>query len=150
LTVGMRGVFSRGDITPGDESRALNVQVLRIIPPERPDGSILAACVVDSPAGTTRPATPNLHLGESGTLVLSGKPRQVIEIPTAALIMSAGKWWVMVSGHDGEKPRPVEIGDQDQANTVIQKGVSAGESVVVTDAYLRFNLDFARHYQQPD
>jgi hypothetical protein len=125
--------------------------LLRIIPPEHPDGSIVVACIVDaSSTATTRPATSDWRLGESGTLVLSGKPRQVVEVPTEALVMSAGQWWIMVSAHDGEKPQQVEIGEQDGANTVITKGLTAGDSVVVTDAYLHFNQDFAKQYQQPD
>jgi hypothetical protein len=56
----------------------------------------------------------------------------------------------VISAHGAEQQRQVEIGAEDGSNTVIRSGVAAGEQVVVTDAYLHFNRDFAKQYQQPD
>ena len=145
LSVGMRGTF-----TPGDGSSPVEVQLSRIISPLRPDGSVVAACSVSSSKATARPAGLSLRLGESGTLILSGKSRRVVEVPTTALVMSAGKWWVVVTSGKDEKPRQIEVGEEDGAYTVIRGGLSAGESIVVADAYLHFNRDFTRQYQHSD
>jgi len=145
LSVGMRGIF-----TPGDGSSPVGIELSRIIAAQRPDGSVLAACSVSSSKATTRPASPSLRLGESGTLILSGKSQRVIEVPTIALVMSAGKWWVVVISGNDEKPRQIDPGEEDGGNTVIRSGLSVGESVVVTDAYLHFNRDFTKQYQHSD
>lgn len=145
LSVGMNGTY-----TPGDESSPLEVQLSRILFPQRSDGSVLAACSVSSSKAGTRPANPPLRIGESGTVVLSGKSRRVVEVPTTALVMSAGNWWVVVASSNDEKPRQIEIGEEDGPDTVIRSGLSAGETVVVTDAYLHFNRDVAKQYQHSD
>ena len=145
LSVGMRGIF-----TPGDGSSPVAVELSRIIAAQRPDGSVLAVCSVSSSKATTRPVNPPLRLGESGILILSGKSRRVIEVPTTALVMSAGKWWVEVISGNDEKPRQIDIGEEDGPFTAVRSGLSAGESVVVTEAYLHFNRDFAKQYQHSD
>lgn len=145
LSVGMGGMF-----TPGDGSAPVQVQLSRFISPQRPDGSVLAVCSVYSSKASTRPANHPLRLGESGALILSSKSRRVVEVPTTALVMSAGKWWVVVISGNDEKPRQIEIGQEDGPYTVILTGLSAGESVVVADAYLHFNRDFTKQYQHSD
>lgn len=145
LSVGMRGIFA-----PGDGSPPVEVQLSRIISPQRPDGSVIAACSVYSSKASTRPANPSLRLGESGTLILSSKSRRGVEVPTTALVMSAGKWWVVVISGNDEKPRQIEVGEEDGPYTVIRSGLSAGESVVAAEAYLHFNRDFTKQYQHSD
>lgn len=145
LSVGMRGIF-----TPGDGSSPVGIELSRIIGAQRPDGSVLAACSVSSSKATTRPAGLSLWLGESGTLILSGKSRRVVEVPTTALVMSAGHWWVVVISGNDEKPRQIDPGEEDGPYTVIRSGLFAGESIVVADAYLHFNRDFTKQYQHSD
>ena len=67
-----------------------------------------------------------------------------------ALVMSAGKWWVVVISGIDEKPRQIDIGEEDGTYTVVRGGLSAGELVIVADAYLHFNRDFAKQYQHSD
>lgn len=145
LSAGMRGIF-----TPGDGSSPVGIELSRIIAAQRLDGSVLADFSVYSSKASTRPANPTLRLGESGTLILSGKSRRVVEVPTTALVMSAGKWWVAVASGNDEKPRQIDISEEDGPYTVVRSGLSAGESVVVADAYLHFNRDFTKQYQHSD
>jgi RND family efflux transporter MFP subunit len=147
LAIGMRGRF-----TPADGSAPVDVKLARIVSPVRADGSTVVACEAQ-PAGqdaASRPSFTSLRMGQAGTLVLLEESQSVIEVPTSALIMSAGQWWVVVRTHDGEKPQQVEPGVEDGLQTIIRRGIAAGDSIVVSDAYLHFHRDFARQYQQPD
>jgi multidrug efflux pump subunit AcrA (membrane-fusion protein) len=139
-----------GEFAPGDGSSPIKVKLSRIIPPQQPDGSTLVACAAETSGATTLPSTPPWRVGEAGTVTLLGKARRVVEAPTSSLIMSAGQWWVMILDQGKEQPRQVEIGEPDGLNTVITHGISAGEAVVVTDAYLHFNHDFTKEFQQSD
>ncbi len=147
LALGMLGKF-----TPADGSAPTEVRLVRILSPVRADGGTLVACEKSRSDETTntKSASPTWRMGQAGTLELFGDARREIEVPTSALVMSAGGWWVVVHTHDGDEPKQVEPGAEDGPRTIIRSGISVGESIVISDAYLHFHHDFAKQYQQPD
>jgi multidrug efflux system membrane fusion protein len=145
----------RGDFAPADGTRSTPVRLLQLLPSPRGDGSMVAACVPDAPttstgATTTQPVSDTWRAGQAGTVILRGRPRQAIEIPTSALILSDAEWWVLVHAGKEDQPRKVKPGPQAGKNTIILDGLSVGDQVVVADPYLRFHRDFAEQYSQPD
>ncbi|MGH9588540.1 MAG: efflux RND transporter periplasmic adaptor subunit [Acidobacteriaceae bacterium] len=88
--------------------------------------------------------------GEAGTVALRSPQRMLVEIPTRALILNQGKWWVMVHTDHGDRPREVTPGPAEGWNTFIESGLAPGTKVVVNNAYLLFHSSIAEHYQIPD
>ncbi len=138
IRLGLQGRF-----TPVDGAAPFAVKVASILSPQRPDGG--------QPVGL-RPVDPRRDLvnGEAGTLVIDGAKRSVVAVPTRALILDHGKWWVLVQGPHGDERREVTPGTSRGDETLITKGLAPGTSVVVTNAYLQFHRDVAQHYQPPD
>ena len=71
----------------------------------------------------------------------------MVAIPTRALILDRGKWWVMVHTPHGNHPRQVTPGPARGWNTFITHGLPAGSQVIVNNAYLLFHASIAEHYQ---
>jgi RND family efflux transporter MFP subunit len=149
----------RGNFAPADGTNSTSIRVLQLLPSPRGDGSMIAACVPDVPpasdpstsALSTQPIPNTWRAGQSGTVILHGPPKQAIEVPTSALILSGAEWWVVVhAGKKEDQPRKVKPGPQAGKNTIILDGLSVGDQVVVADPYLRFHRDFAEQYSQPD
>ena len=80
---------------------------------------------------------------------LGGSSRAAF-IPTRALILDRGQWWVLVRRGGQDVRQQVVPGAADGSDTAILRGLSAGEQVVVTNAYLRFHRDVAARFQPPD
>ncbi|MGH8307330.1 MAG: efflux RND transporter periplasmic adaptor subunit [Gammaproteobacteria bacterium] len=138
IRVGMVGHFY-----PADDDLAIPIRVRAVIPPLAASGGMRIACVA------IRPAT--WQDGEAGTVVIaSGPATPQPVVPTAALILDQGKWWVLISDAHGLSRQVVEIGPSAGEWTFIHQGVQAGERVVAVNAYLRFHADISRHYAPPD
>ena len=137
VSVGMKGRFE-----PADGSPPVPVQVRSVLAPLQRDGGRGVGC--EATGG------PALESGEMGTLELSGPRRAWAAVPSPALIMDGGRWWVLVEGGDGPQRRAVEVGRSMDGWTLIENGLTPGERVVVTDAYLIFHREFGKHYQPPD
>ena len=91
-----------------------------------------------------------LASGEMGTLVLTGARRAWPAVPTEALIMDGGRWWVLVRDQGATRRQAVEIGPSMEGWTLIREGLEPGQRVVAAGAYLLFHRDFSKRYQPPD
>ncbi|HYW04060.1 MAG TPA: efflux RND transporter periplasmic adaptor subunit [Gammaproteobacteria bacterium] len=133
----------RGHFVPADGSAAIAVRVVGIVPAVRADGGLPVDLEPAAGAGTW-------HSGEAGTVVLTGPARKAVMIPTRALVLDQGQWWVLVHAAGGDRRRQVTPGSARGDETVIEKGLSPGDKVVVRDADLRFHRAVSRHYAPPD
>ena len=136
--VGMKGVFS-----PVYGSTAIPVMVRTIIGAVQPDGALSIGMV----AMVTAPVWRN---GETGTVRLEGPKRTLTAVPTRALILDRGRWWVLVHTSRGNQRQEVIIGPSHGDSTLIEHGLNPGIEVVVENAYLEFHREFSKHYQPPD
>jgi multidrug resistance efflux pump len=91
-----------------------------------------------------------LEPGQTGMLTLALPSRAVLMVPSAALILDAGQWWVMVHGPTGDHAVQVVPGEAEGAQTPILSGLTAGDEVIVEDAALLYHRDIAAQYQPPD
>lgn len=135
---GMHGRF-----VPADGEPAIPVVVRTVIGSLRTDGGQAVSLAA-------RHSEPTWRNGEAGTLILEGQHRSAVEVPTRALILYQGRWWVLVRDHHGEHRQAVVPGPSRGMWTAIEHGLTAGTDVVVTNAYLRFHRRVAQHYQPPD
>ncbi len=99
-------------------------------------------------AATT--ADPGWFNGEAGTLRLAAGQETWVAVPTRALILDHGSWWVLVRHGQADQRRQVTPGPSRGDWALIRKGLAPGAEVIVDNAYLRFHRLFARHYQAPD
>jgi hypothetical protein len=88
--------------------------------------------------------------GEFGTVILKLTAEQIVEVPTRALIVNQGKWWVLVHTAQGNHPQEVVPGLAEGWNTFIESGLAPGTQIVVSNAYLLFHSGIAEQYQIPD
>ena len=140
LRVGMTGRFE-----PSGGGAAVAVKVTAISPALAADGGTRIGLV---------PSTANPPLwwvnGRWGSLVLEGPTRRMVLVPTQALILDRGHWWVLVHTAAGDQPRQVVPGPARGWWTAIASGLSAGQQVVATDAFLDYHRGIASHYTPPD
>jgi len=136
--VGMRGRFA-----PADGAAPVTVQVVSLLPTVQPDGGLSVAL---------RPTQAAAHWrsGEAGTVRLAGVRRTAVAVPTRALILDRGQWWVLVHTAQGDRRQAVTPGPSRGDQTLIEHGLGAGAAVVVANAYLRFHRGVSHHYQSPD
>ncbi len=138
VQVGMKGVFS-----PADGSTAIPVKVRTIIDTVQPDGALSIGMVAMVPA-------PVWRNGETGKVRLEGPKRTLTAVPTRALILDRGRWWVLVRTGSGNRPQEVIPGPSRGDSTLIEQGLKPGIEVVVENAYLEFHRKFSKHYHPPD
>lgn len=138
VQVGMQGRFM-----PADGTGLVPVTVAALIPTTDPDGGRAVRLRATA-------ANPGWHAGQAGTVELQGGRYTAVTVPTRALILDRGHWWVLVRTDKGEQPRQVEPGPARGGRTVIRNGLHDGDQVVVDQAYARYHHDFSQHYQQPD
>ncbi|MFM0509235.1 efflux RND transporter periplasmic adaptor subunit [Paraburkholderia sp. RL17-373-BIF-A] len=93
---------------------------------------------------------PSLVAGSVGTVSLTASDDKRLAIPSTALILDGGQWWVLVRDKSGSRRQQVTPGISDGGWTSIRQGLQQGERVVTQDAYLLFHQDFATRYQQAD
>lgn len=136
-----RGMVGR--FTPAEGGVAVSVHVRSIYGTQRADGAREVGLLA-------MPRHPVWWNGEAGTVTLEGTPRTLVAVPTRALILDRGQWWVLVRGVRGERRRAVTPGSSRGQWTVIEHGLAPGTRVVVENAYLEFHRGVARHYQPPD
>lgn len=138
LRVGMRGSF-----TPADGGSEIAVRVRSVFGALRPDGAREAGLV-----STGKPAA--WLNGEAGSVSLEGPAKTYAAVPTRALILDRGRWWVLVRGPRRDERRRVKPGPSRGDWTLIEHGIEPGAQVVVENAYLEFHRGVARRYQPPD
>ncbi|MGE4483404.1 efflux RND transporter periplasmic adaptor subunit [Acidocella sp.] len=123
---------------PADGAPAVSV-TLRGVQGTQPDGGLVLAF-----SGT------GLQPGEAGTLSLSLSPRPVLLVPSEALVLDDGRWWVMLHDAKGDHAVQVVPGEVEGAQTPILSGLAAGDQVIVQDAALLYHRGIAAQYQPPD
>lgn len=140
LRVGMRGRFE-----PSGGQPAVAVEVAAIAPALSADGGVRVGLV------PTAAARPSWWLaGQWGRLVLDGPATRMVMVPTEALILDRGRWWVMLHTAAGDRPQQVVPGPARGWRTAIVSGLAPGQQVVATDAFLAYHRGIAAHYAPPD
>ncbi|MBB5374424.1 HlyD family efflux transporter periplasmic adaptor subunit [Acidocella aromatica] len=91
-----------------------------------------------------------LQPGEAGTLSLFLPRRPVLLVPSSALVLDDGRWWVMLHDAQGDHAVQVVPGAAQGAQTPILSGLVAGDQVIVQDAALLYHRGIASQYQPPD
>lgn len=134
---GMRGTF-----TPADGDESVPVQVRQTFGPLAAGGGEFVALV---------PARPGFRWvnGEYGTVRLDLPKRKMVAVPTRALILDQGKWWVLVHTAHGDRPQAVVPGPARGWQTFLKSGLKPGAQVVVENAYFLFHRGIAHSYQPP-
>lgn len=138
VRVGMTGVFSSAD-----GGKVIPVRVCAVF-------GALGTGGGESVALLPLNAKASLLNGESGIVALNLPQHSLVAVPTRALILSQGKWWVMVHTEHGSHPQQVTLGPVDGWDTFIESGLAPGTQVVVNNAYLLFHSSIDEHYQIPD
>lgn len=95
-------------------------------------------------------ADPHWQNGQFGTVRLNGEVRSLVSVPTRALILDQGKWWVLVQTPQGERARQVTPGCTRGWQTFIENGLEPGTKVQVENAYLEFHRRISSAYRPPD
>lgn len=132
-----------GEFHPTEGGADIQVRVSAVIPPLTAGGGVIIAC--------TTTVDTAWQDGEAGSVsIASGAAQPMPVVPTAALVMDQGKWWVLLANARGLQRQPVEIGLSDGSWTYISRGLHAGERVVAVDAYLLFHANISQHYAPPD
>jgi len=137
LHIGMAGRF-----IPADGAPPIKVTIARIMPGVQTGGGL--------PVGLrAQKQGVNWHSGEAGRVVLHGGHETGVMVPTRALILYQGHWWVLVKTAKGTKRQRVTRGRSRGDDTLIAHGLSADTPVVVYHAYGTFHRHFSQHYQKP-
>ena len=140
LHVGMSGSFQ-----PAGAGAAIAVKIATIAPALASDGGREIGLV---PALAARPAW--WASGQWGVLTLTGPATEMVAVPTRALILDRGHWWVLVHTAQGATPRQVLPGPAQGWHTWIASGLRAGEQVVVENAFLAYHRGIDGAFQAPD
>jgi RND family efflux transporter MFP subunit len=137
LRIGMTGRFA-----PAGGGASVPVSVINIAQAAGADGALQV--------GLVAPSRADWISGQWGTVTLDGAPASYVTVPTAALILDRGEWWVLVRTPKGDEPRRVVPGHAQGWQTRIVSGLRAGEQVVAQDAFLEYHRGIADTYQPPD
>lgn len=138
VRAGMTGIF-----TPAGSSRAVPIKVCAKFGLLRADGG-------ESVAMLSTSARSDLVNGMFGTVTLTGPIQTLVAVPTRALILDQGRWWVVTRTPAGDIPQEVELGPARGWQTFIESGLKTGAQVVVANAYLEYHRNVAQSYQAPD
>lgn len=98
------------------------------------------------------PAQPGVSWlnGEAGTVTLDLPRQNLVAVPTRALVLNQGKWWVMIHTAKGNHPRQVVPGPTQGWNTFIESGLAPGAQVIVNNVYLLFHASVTEQFEIPD
>jgi RND family efflux transporter MFP subunit len=140
LHVGMAGRFR-----PAAGGAAVAVEVAAVSPALAADDGLRVGLL---PAAGAPPAW--WRNGQWGTVTLDGPSHRMVAVPTEALILDRGRWWVLVHTPAGDRPQRVVPGPTRGWRTWIAAGLRPGQQVVAHDAYLEFHRGIARAYTPPD
>lgn len=133
---------SEGRFTPADGTVATTVRAVAELPARAANG----ARVIDL---APRDAAA-WQVGEAGELILHGAPRTAVAVPASALVLDAGKWFVLTDTAGKLAAQRVTPGPARGVNVLVTTGLRAGVPVVVRQAYLLYHRQFAAQYTPPD
>lgn len=133
---------SQGIFRP-DEGPSIAVRLVDELPARAANG---ARILNFAPLGTTT----DWQAGETGELTISGAPRPAVAVPAGALILDAGRWYVLTESAGKLTAVRVTPGPARGDEMLILAGLQPGTPVVVRQAYLLYHRDIASHYTPPD
>lgn len=88
--------------------------------------------------------------GQAGTVALTGPARALPAVPSSALILDQGAWWVMVRRGNAWVPDRVHPVARQGGWTWLSSTFRSGQRVLIQGAYQAFHHDFAKRYANPD
>ncbi len=138
IRIGMSGVFAPADGSPSVPVRVRSISGAM----SAGAGEAVGFMPVGSPARWIN--------GEFGRVTLRLPVQRLVSVPTRALILDRGKWWVLVHTPQGDHPQEVVPGPSQGWNTFLESGLAPGAQVVVENAYLSFHRGISKRYQPPD
>lgn len=94
--------------------------------------------------------TADWQAGDTGELVLSGPLETALEVPASALVLDAGKWYVLTDAKGKLAAQQVTPGPTRGSDVLITSGLKAGAPVVVREAYLLYHRHIAAQYAPSD
>jgi RND family efflux transporter MFP subunit len=133
---------AKGMFKPASGGRSTAVEVVSVTPSADSGGVTVGARSVE-------PDAPWLS-GAYGTLELEGPEERLVAVPTRALILDQGRWWVLVHAAEGDKPVEVIPGPARGWRTLLRCGIGPGTQIRVQNAYLEYHREIASRYQPPD
>lgn len=140
-----------GKFQPASGGASVPVKVTAISAALAPDGGESVGLVAIDPPVTAGHAAPvPWSNGERGTVTLTGPTQRLVAVPTRALILDQARWWVLVRTPKGVHPQEVVPGPARGWETVIVRGLSPGEQVIVQNAYLEYHRGISQRYTPPD
>lgn len=140
INIGMSGQFK-----PADNNKPIPVKVIALAPNLSDDsGRVIELLPV------TTSSSKAWISGAWGKIILNVKTKPMISVPTSALILDHGHWWVLLHTPDGNKPQQVIPGRSHGWSTTILSGLTTGQVIVIKNAYLRYHRGIASRYTPPD
>ncbi|MDE3099951.1 MAG: efflux RND transporter periplasmic adaptor subunit [Verrucomicrobiota bacterium] len=132
-----------GRFFPANGAESIPVKVISVSGALSPDGGQFVGM---APLA----ASPPWLNGEAGSITLNGTARSLVAVPTRALILDKGQWWVLAHAAKGDVPQAVVPGPARGWQTFIESGLKPGTRIVAQNAYLEFHRSIARSYRPPD
>jgi cobalt-zinc-cadmium efflux system membrane fusion protein len=145
IRIGMKGRFQ-----PAAGGAPVAVTVASVSAALGPDGGESVGLMAAEPAVRGEKTPSPWRNGERGIVTVEGATRSMVAVPTRALILYGGHWWVLERTPQGDLRRAVVPGPVRGRQTFIEKGIESGQQVVVQNAYLEFHREISRHYTPPD
>lgn len=94
---------------------------------------------------------PNWFIGETGKLEFIQKYSDAIAVPKKALIMDAGKWWIVKKiDNKLKKIQIIPIISNNKWVWVKGGNINVGDTVLVSGAYQMFHENFSKIYEDPN
>lgn len=143
IRVGLTGQFR-----PTSGGAPIPVRVVTVFGSLASDGGESVGLLRQSVSGAGTPA--RWRNGEFGPVILDGPTRSMIGVPTRALILDDARWWVLVRTPQGDRRQAVVPGPARGWQTFLERGLQAGQKVVVQDAFLEYHEGISGRYQPPD
>jgi multidrug efflux pump subunit AcrA (membrane-fusion protein) len=127
---------------PAGGGAVLAVHRIAELPARAPDGARVFNFAAD--------VSSAWQAGETGDLVWQGTPQRAVAVPAEALVLNAGRWYVLTDVDGKLATQVVTPGPAHGADVLITQGLQAGVPVVVQQAYLLFHRNFSAQYAPPD
>jgi membrane fusion protein, heavy metal efflux system len=145
IRIGMTGTFQ-----PAEGGAPVPVKVAAVASALGADGGEAVGLLAYDPhTGGIERRAPWMS-GEWGNVMLQGPATFMVAVPTRALIIDRGNWWVLVRTPRGDRRQEVSPGPTSGWMTLISRGLKPDEQVVVQNAYLEFHRGISQRYTPPD
>lgn len=136
-------IGSLGHFVPADGGATVPVRLVAWLPARSADGARVANFAATG-------AGADWQDGEAGEVVMAGPEQTAVAVPAGALILDAGRWFVLTDQGGRLIPVRVEPGPTQGDDVLLLRGIAPGTPVVVRQAYLLFHRDLAARYTPPD